>query len=99
MQPGWLPERLDLGASLINIANLFNELIESVETSDGKNIEELFSDENFLTVISDKIERKLGLKATKQKMVELEKEVVDLRRSKNKPECDIEMLVNTKEIT
>ncbi|CAH1990055.1 unnamed protein product [Acanthoscelides obtectus] len=35
MQPGWLPERLDLGASLINIANLFNELIDSVETSDG----------------------------------------------------------------
>lgn len=30
MQPGWLPERLDLGKSLISIVNLFKELIDSM---------------------------------------------------------------------
>ncbi|ENN75523.1 hypothetical protein D910_10302 [Dendroctonus ponderosae] len=35
MQPGWLPEKVEIGNSLISIANLFNELISSVELSDG----------------------------------------------------------------
>lgn len=30
MQPGWLPEKLELGNTLISVSNLFNELIESV---------------------------------------------------------------------
>ncbi|VEN50015.1 unnamed protein product [Callosobruchus maculatus] len=55
-------------------------------------IEELFSDENFIAVISEKIEQKLGLKATQQKIVGLEKQVDDLRRIKSKLECDMDML-------
>ncbi|CAH1119625.1 unnamed protein product [Phaedon cochleariae] len=35
MQPGWLPEKVDIGIALISIANLFAELVESVSTSDG----------------------------------------------------------------
>ncbi|KAF7268948.1 hypothetical protein GWI33_017977 [Rhynchophorus ferrugineus] len=35
MQPGWLPEKVEVGKSLISVSNLFNELIESVELSDG----------------------------------------------------------------
>ncbi|XP_050305122.1 uncharacterized protein LOC126742510 [Anthonomus grandis grandis] len=35
MQPGWLPERVEIGSSVIAAANLFNELINSVELSDG----------------------------------------------------------------
>lgn len=30
MQPGWLPEKLEIGNTLISVSNLFNELIESV---------------------------------------------------------------------
>lgn len=30
MQPGWLPEKLEIGSTLISVSNLFNELIESV---------------------------------------------------------------------
>ncbi|XP_030752833.1 uncharacterized protein LOC115879917 [Sitophilus oryzae] len=35
MQPGWLPETVEIGASVISVSNLFNELISSVELSDG----------------------------------------------------------------
>nr|XP_023028347.1 uncharacterized protein LOC111516411 [Leptinotarsa decemlineata] len=35
MQPGWLPEKVEIGSALISIANLFTELIDSVSTSDG----------------------------------------------------------------
>ncbi|XP_060520121.1 uncharacterized protein LOC132698197 [Cylas formicarius] len=35
MKPGWLPERIDIGGSIISICDLFNELINSVEMSDG----------------------------------------------------------------
>ncbi|CAH1964598.1 unnamed protein product [Acanthoscelides obtectus] len=52
-------------------------------------IEELLSDDKFLTLISDKIEQKLGIKESQQKMVELEKQIVDLRHAKNKLECDL----------
>jgi hypothetical protein len=31
MQPGWLPEKICIGTALISIANLFVELIQSVE--------------------------------------------------------------------
>ncbi|CAH1962420.1 unnamed protein product [Acanthoscelides obtectus] len=44
-------------------------------------IEELLSDDKFLTLISDKIEQKLGIK---------EKQIVDLRHVKNKVEFDLE---------
>nr|CAH7754479.1 unnamed protein product [Callosobruchus chinensis] len=71
---------------------LTRDQITDIKLIIKQTIEELFSDENFITVISDKIERKLGFKATQQKMVELEREVADLRRSKNKLECDMEML-------
>lgn len=30
MQPGWLPEKVEIGNTLISVCNLFNELIESV---------------------------------------------------------------------
>ncbi|CAH1966951.1 unnamed protein product [Acanthoscelides obtectus] len=53
-------------------------------------IEELLSDDKFLTLISNKIEQKLGIKESQQKMVELEKQIVDLRHAKNKLECDLE---------
>lgn len=35
MQPGWLPDRVEIGSALISISNLFAELISSVEISDG----------------------------------------------------------------
>ncbi|CAG9763279.1 unnamed protein product [Ceutorhynchus assimilis] len=35
MQPGWLPETVQIGSSIIGISNLFSELISSVELSDG----------------------------------------------------------------
>lgn len=30
MQPGWLPEKMEIGTTLISVSNLFNELVESV---------------------------------------------------------------------
>lgn len=35
MPAGWLPERIEVGVALISISNLFSELINSVEASDG----------------------------------------------------------------
>ncbi|KAL1518273.1 hypothetical protein ABEB36_001918 [Hypothenemus hampei] len=35
MQPGWLPERVEIGGCVIGIANMFNQLISCVELSDG----------------------------------------------------------------
>lgn len=32
MQPGWLPEKVEIGNTLISVSNLFNELIESVSS-------------------------------------------------------------------
>lgn len=35
MKPGWLPEKVDIGCTLISVSNLFADLIESVSFSEG----------------------------------------------------------------
>lgn len=35
MPTGWLPERVEIGESLISVANLFSDLIDSIASSDG----------------------------------------------------------------
>nr|CAI5866131.1 unnamed protein product [Callosobruchus analis] len=71
---------------------LTRDQIADVKLIIRETIIELFSDENFVTTISNKIEQKLGIKESQQKVNNLEKQLADLRRAKNKLECDVEWL-------
>lgn len=60
MPVGWLPEKIALGEALISICNLFNELINSVESSSGttptaKTLKDLFDITNSTNQVIGKI--------------------------------------------